>query len=304
MKYKKIPFYYDWDNIMSRLQNDDEYEDVTLELDDDILILKDMKEIPWCEFPDETPMNKTGMWVKDEGNGYVGYYIVYNGREIYYSQFKENYSKLINESKETYNFTLSTRDGRPLSQYGFYEISEEEVEIIKEMIDNEEVDELWDYLLQLNYPDICVIGFNIYYDSEDFLDYDLCDHNGNEIDSGKIRDQYKKVIKDKNDNCIVNKYYHPEYLLISMDMLKKGETIFQVPKDIDVHKIKFYDSNIIGDGVLWWEWFGERTLDIYRFSYKGKPYFSEEYNDNGSLGESHFGLFKWNGRRYVCISGM
>ena len=48
MKYKKIPFYYDWDNIMSRLQNDDEYEDVTLELDDDILILKDMKEIPWC----------------------------------------------------------------------------------------------------------------------------------------------------------------------------------------------------------------------------------------------------------------
>ena len=40
MKYKKIPFYYDWDNIMSRLQNDDEYEDVTLELDDDILILK------------------------------------------------------------------------------------------------------------------------------------------------------------------------------------------------------------------------------------------------------------------------
>ena len=89
-----------------------------------------------------------------------------------------------------------------------------------------------------------------------------------------------------------------------MDMLKKGETIFQVPKDIDVHKIKFYDSNIIGDGVLWWKWFGERTLDIYRFSYKGKPYFSEEYNDNGSLGESHFGLFKWNGRRYVCISGM
>jgi hypothetical protein len=147
MKYKRIPFQYDWDEIISRLHNDLEWDDMSNELDDDILKLKDMKEIPWCEFPDDTPMKKTGMWVKDEGDGYVGYYIVYNGEQLYYSEFHEDYKKLVNESNETYNLTLSTRNGRPLIQYGFYEVEESEVQDIRDLLDSEDEDELWEYLM-------------------------------------------------------------------------------------------------------------------------------------------------------------
>ena len=116
---------------------------------------------------------------------------------------------------------------------------------------------------------------------------------------------YKKVIGENYDKTIVNKEFHPEYLLISMDFLKKGQTVYyEVSKDIDVNKIKFYDSSFIGDNVLWWEWLGERTIEIHSFSYKGQGYGTEDYGDNGSLGESHFGLFKWNGTGYICISSL
>lgn len=305
MKYKRIPFNYDWEELISQLIDDEEGDGVSLDLDNDILQLKSMKEIPWCEFPDDTPMKKTGMWVKDEGDGFVGYYIVYNGKEIYYTDYMENYNELINESNETYSLTLSTRNGRPLSQYNFYDISEEEVDIIKDMIKEEDVDGLWSYLFDVGYPDVVTIVLNLYEDDDDFLDYDLCDNKGNEVKSGQIRDLYKKVIGENYDKTIVNKEFHPEYLLISMDFLKKGQTVYyEVSKDIDVNKIKFYDSSFIGDNVLWWEWLGERTIEIHSFSYKGQGYGTQDYGDNGSLGESHFGLFKWNGTGYICISSL
>lgn len=305
MKYKRIPFNYDWEELISQLIDDEEGDGVSLDLDNDILQLKSMKEIPWCEFPDDTPMKKTGMWVKDEGDGFVGYYIVYNGKEIYYTDYMENYNELINESNETYSLTLSTRNGRPLSQYGFYDISEEEVDIIKDMIKEEDVNGLWRYLFDVGYPDVVTIVLNLYDDDDDFLDYDLCDNKGNEVKSGQIRDLYKKVIGENYDKTIVNKEFHPEYLLISMDFLKKGQTVYyEVSKDIDVNKIKFYDSSFIGDNVLWWEWLGERTIEIDSFSYKGQGYGTQDYGDNGSLGESHFGLFKWNGTGYICISSL
>ncbi len=306
MKYKRIPFNYDWEELISQLIDDEEGDGVSLDLDNDILHLKSMKEIPWCEFPDDTPMKKTGMWVKDEGDGFVGYYIVYNGKEIYYTDFMENYNELINESIETYGLTLSTRNGRPLSQYGFYDISEEEVDTIKNMIKEEDVDGLWEYLFDVGYPDVSRIVLNLYDDDDDFLDYELFDKNGDEVKSGVIRDLYRKVIKGNYDNSIVDKDKedYPEYLLISMDFLKKGETTFEVPKDIDIRKIKFYDSSFIKEDVLWWEWLGERTINIHTFSYKGQGYGTEDYGDNGSLGESHFGLFKWNGTRYMCISSI
>ena len=273
MKYKRIPFNYDWEELISQLIDDEEGDGVSLDLDNDILQLKSMKEIPWCEFPDDTPMKKTGMWVKDEGDGFVGYYIVYNGKEIYYTDYMENYNELINESNETYSLTLSTRNGRPLSQYGFYDISEEEVDIIKDMIKEEDVNGLWSYLFDVGYPDVVTIVLNLYDDDDDFLDYDLCDNKGNEVKSGQIRDLYKKVIGENYDKTIVNKEFHPEYLLISMDFLKKGQTVYyEVSKDIDVNKIKFYDSSFIGDNVLWWEWLGERTIEIDSFSYKGQGY--------------------------------
>ena len=228
MKYKRIPFNYDWEELISQLIDDEEGDGVSLDLDNDILQLKSMKEIPWCEFPDDTPMKKTGMWVKDEGDGFVGYYIVYNGKEIYYTDYMENYNELINESNETYSLTLSTRNGRPLSQYGFYDISEEEVDIIKDMIKEEDVNGLWSYLFDVGYPDVVTIVLNLYDDDDDFLDYDLCDNKGNEVKSGQIRDLYKKVIGENYDKTIVNKEFHPEY---QAENLRKSYVYFYLKKN-------------------------------------------------------------------------
>ena len=304
MKYKRIPFQYDWDEIISRLHNDLEWDDMSNELDDDILKLKDMKEIPWCEFPDDTPMKKTGMWVKDEGDGYVGYYIVYNGEQLYYSEFHEDYKKLVNESNETYNLTLSTRNGRPLIQYGFYEVEESEVQDIRDLLDSEDEDELWEYLMTNKDPQEVRVVFNTYDDEDDFLDYDLVDVNGNEIDTERFMVLSKNIIRrKKNDFCIINKDYHPDYLLISFESLHKGQSTFEVPPTIDVHKLKFDDSSLVDYNLLWWEWFGERTTNIFTFRYNKKRYREIEYIDDGSLGEYHFGLFKWTGERYMYISG-
>ena len=231
MIFKKIPFDYDWKEIISRLNNDDEYEDMSNELDDDILKLKDMEEIPWVELPSKhPPMMRTGLYVQDEGEGYIGCYIVYKRRKIYYSEFKEDYSDLINESNEMCNLTLSTRNGRPLFQYSFYNIKENEVEEIQNMIEDESVDELWDYLLTNKDPFNQTIVFNLYDDKEDFLDYDLNDETGEEIDSGQFRVLRKNIINWGLGDNIINREVHPKYLLITSDLLKDGQTSFEVPK--------------------------------------------------------------------------
>lgn len=307
MKYKRIPFNYDWDEIISLLQDDEDGDGVSLDLDNDILILKSMTEIPWCEFPDDIPMKKTGMWVKDEGDGYVGYYIVYKGKVIYYSEFKEPYDELINESVEEgdYSLTLSTRNGRPLIQYGFYDVEESEVQGIQDLIESEDTDELRRYVMVEKEPSEVRIVFNTYDDKEDFLDYDLEDTKGNEVDSGQFIVLPQNIIRrKKNDFCIINKDYHPNYLLISYDTLHKGQSVFDVPPTIDVHKLKFDDSSLVDETLLWWEWFGERTTNIFTFRYNNKRYQEVDYFDNGSLGEFHFGLFKWTGQRYTCLKQM
>jgi hypothetical protein len=90
MRYKRIPYSYDWEEIISQLQDEEMFDEVSDMLDNDILSLKDMDEIPWTEIPDGSPMEKTGLYVNDEGDGYYNYIIVYNGTELYSSEFHED----------------------------------------------------------------------------------------------------------------------------------------------------------------------------------------------------------------------
>lgn len=306
MKYKIIPFNYDWDEVISSLKDDEEGDGFSLKLEDDILILKSLTEIPWSEFPDDFPMKKTGLWVKDEGDGYVGYYIVYKGKEIFYTQFMESYDELINESEDEGNcfLNLSTRNGRPLVKYGFYDVEESEVEKVQDLLDGEDEGEIWGYLMTNKQPHEVRIVFNTYDDKDDFLDYDIGDKDGNEIESEQFVVLPKNIIRrKKNDFCIINKDYHPNYLLISYEALHKGQSIFEVPPMVDVHKLKFDDSSLVDETLLWWEWFGERTTNIFTFRYNNKRYHNVDYLDNGCLGDYHFGLFKWTGERYKYVSG-
>ena len=82
MRYKKIPFSYDWDEIISQLEDEEMFDEVSEMLETDIVTLKDMDEIPWTELPDDTPMEKTGLYVRVEDD--ENYYsIVYDGEMIY-----------------------------------------------------------------------------------------------------------------------------------------------------------------------------------------------------------------------------
>ena len=78
MKYTKIPYFYDWNEIVFQMKNDEDFD--TMNIEEDMISLMNNPNTVWVEFPDDCEMSADGLYVTDIEN-YL-YTIIYNGEVV------------------------------------------------------------------------------------------------------------------------------------------------------------------------------------------------------------------------------
>lgn len=78
MKYTKIPYSYDWKQIISSVNDDEDYN--TMKIEQDMRSLIDNPNTVWVEVGDNSKMIADGLYVTDSEN-YL-YTIIYNGEVV------------------------------------------------------------------------------------------------------------------------------------------------------------------------------------------------------------------------------
>ena len=78
MKYTKIPYSYNWKQIISSMNDDEDYN--TMKIEQDMRSLIDNPNTVWIEIPYNSKMDKDGLYVIDSEN-YL-YTIIYNGEVV------------------------------------------------------------------------------------------------------------------------------------------------------------------------------------------------------------------------------
>lgn len=78
MKYTKIPYSYDWKQIISSVNDDEDYN--TMKIEQDMRSLIDNPNTVWIEIPYNSKMIADGLYVIDSEN-YL-YTIIYNGEIV------------------------------------------------------------------------------------------------------------------------------------------------------------------------------------------------------------------------------
>ena len=78
MKYTKIPYPYDWKQIISSVNDDEDYN--TMKIEQDMRSLIDNPNTVWVEVADNSKMIADGLYVIDSEN-YL-YTIIYNGEVV------------------------------------------------------------------------------------------------------------------------------------------------------------------------------------------------------------------------------
>ena len=80
MKYTKIPYSYNWKQIISSVNDDEDYN--TMKIEQDMRSLIDNPNTEWIEIPYNSKMIADGLYVIDSEN-YL-YTIIYNGEIVLY----------------------------------------------------------------------------------------------------------------------------------------------------------------------------------------------------------------------------
>ena len=78
MKYAKIPYSYDWKQIISSVNDDEDYN--TMKIEQDMMSIIDNPNTVWVELADNSKMIADGLYVIDSEN-YL-YTIIYNGEVV------------------------------------------------------------------------------------------------------------------------------------------------------------------------------------------------------------------------------
>lgn len=78
MKYTKIPYSYNWKQIISSVNDDEDYN--TMKIEQDMISLIDNPNTVWVELADNSKMIADGLYVIDSEN-YL-YTIIYNGEVV------------------------------------------------------------------------------------------------------------------------------------------------------------------------------------------------------------------------------
>ena len=206
---------------------------------------------------------------------------------------------------ESWQVTLCANHDNSVTSYDYYEISEGEVDNIVSLISNRDDDTLSDLLWGRDYERVEVFEFN----DIAGLTYEVSDSNGEVVQDGLMAVFSNNIFS--YEGCekyqIVNENYHPEYLLLVSDIMKRSNTTFCVPKDFQIGEIHFENSRLSPLRLLdWYCVFGDDVTSIGSFRYRGKTYYADDFCDAGSYGDRKFAIFKWNDgkKRYDLLAEM
>ena len=206
---------------------------------------------------------------------------------------------------ESWQVTLCANHNNSVTSYDYYEISEGEVDNIVSLISNRDDDALSDLLWGRDSERVEVFEFN----DIAGLTYEVSDSNGEVVQDGLMAVFSNNIFS--YEGCekyqIVNENYHPEYLLLVSDTMKRSNTTFCVPKDFQIGEIHFEDSSSAPFRLLdWCSMFGDYVTSIGSFRYRGKTYYADDFCDAGSYGDRKFAIFKWNDdkKRYNLLAEM
>ena len=206
---------------------------------------------------------------------------------------------------ESWQVTLCANHNNSVTSYDYYEISEGEVDNIVSLISNRDDDALSDLLWGRDSERVEVFEFN----DIAGLTYEVSDSNGEVVQDGLMAVFSNNIFS--YEGCekyqIVNENYHPEYLLLVSDTMKRSNTTFCVPKDFQIGEIHFENSRLATLRLLdWCSMFGDYVTSIGSFRYRGKTYYADDFCDAGSYGDRKFAIFKWNEekKRYDLLAEM
>lgn len=209
-----------------------------------------------------------------------------------------------NDNSDTVYLTLYANQGRDLMQTYFYELDEEDFENIKEAIENDDVDDIRDWVGSDFY---CNETLDLWDDEEEErLNYEVADSDGNVMDEGDIHVAVNNVFgyRDVADNFAVTKENHPKYLLVTTDSVKRAYATFELPANFSVGGISFIKNGNADTGVLDCNGFGDYVTGIQQIRYAGETYCCDDCGDAGTCGDIYYFLFEWNddNGRYTLVA--
>lgn len=199
-----------------------------------------------------------------------------------------------NDNKETVMLSLSADQGHSVVQTMFYEIDEEAFDDVKEAFENEDTDEIWSYLDSDFY---CNETLNLWGDEEvERLGYDIEDSDGETIDDGDIHVAEQNVFNycDSEEDYAVSEDFHPQYIVMTTETVKRAYTTFEMPADFNIGGISFIKCENAKWDILPCDETGDTVTSIQKIRYAGKTYYSEDMGDAGTYGDLCYFLYEWN----------
>lgn len=211
----------------------------------------------------------------------------------------------ITEDDLTWTFSLFANSGMSTNRYEIYGFDDEDYESVLSMVENEDSDELYDYLSEFEPLDYYEL-INLWGDDDrEKLSYEVKDMDGDEIDSGKLTVYERNVyVYPGYKGFKVDK--DPEkYLLIQRDEVKRSYSEFEVPKGFNVNNIRFIESSPFHPYRTSEDLFGDTVTNMYSFRYNGHFFNECEAGDVGTWGDVHYSLYRWNEEKrfYELVAG-
>lgn len=254
------------------------------------------------EYDDEEAFEDTGKVVNEEcydvdelavviakniikSSSNIRYTVYYCGEpEFEDNEMTSDYELVKSDEMET--LTLHS-GGQSCLQLTIVEIEEDEVDDVREMINNEDADALADYMWDKD-QDVLEV-FNLWGDEDnETFDYKLEDEDGDVVDEGTILVKEDNVFDYGNYNRFADEYA-PQYLLVHPDEIKKSWASFNIPKGANIKNVHFQKSAMFTfcGGTL-----GDTITSIGALHYAGLDLDNMDCGDNGTYGSESFILLK------------
>lgn len=202
-----------------------------------------------------------------------------------------NYST---DCEDTVTLTLYANQGCDVMQTNFYDLDEETFESIRQLLEDGETDEIWDYIDEEFF---CNETFDLVGDEEaERLGYEITDSDGDVIDEGEIHVGEENVFSysDIKDNFAVTMHYHPQYLLVTTDNVKRSYAEYEVPAHFSIGGISFVKYDNAEKNIIRCEHFGDTVTCITQIRYAGQTYSCNDMGDGGTSGYLTCFLYAWD----------
>lgn len=198
------------------------------------------------------------------------------------------------DCEETVTLTLYASQRTDVMQTKFYDLDEDEFETIKQLLEEDDTDEIWDHI---DSEFFCNETFDLWGDEEsERLGYEITDSDGDVIDEGYIDVGSENLFayRDIEDNFAVTQERHPQYLLVTTDSVKRSYAEYKVPANFSIGGISFVKNDNAEKGILYCEYFGDDVTCITQIRYAGQTLSCDDTGDAGTVGDLRYFLYAWD----------